>query len=65
VLREVDALASGSLVSIPGGPIKAALGGSFRTEQFAESNIVEPSTNNGIPASQRHVSSTFAELLFL
>ena len=62
VLREVDALASGSLVSIPGGPIKAALGGSFRTEQFAESNIVEPSTNNGIPASQRHVSSTFAEV---
>jgi iron complex outermembrane recepter protein len=62
VLRSFDALATGPLLSVPGGPIKAAIGGSFRTEKFGESDV-ENSTDTPIPAAQRHVSSAYAEVV--
>lgn len=35
LLREADLVADGSLFPIPGGDVKAALGGSYRTEAFS------------------------------
>jgi iron complex outermembrane receptor protein len=61
-LRSFDVLATGSLLPMPGGPIKAAFGGSFRTEKFAESDVVN-SANTPIPAAQRHVSSGYGEIV--
>jgi iron complex outermembrane recepter protein len=60
-LMEVDALANGSLFSIPGGPIKAALGGDFRREQFGEYDETS-GINTGPPTEHRNVSSAFAEI---
>jgi iron complex outermembrane recepter protein len=59
-LLGADALANGSIFSITGGPIKAALGVSFRREQFGEDDI-EAGTNYPIPTEHRNVSSVFGE----
>jgi iron complex outermembrane receptor protein len=59
-LLEADASASGSLFSIPGGPIKAAVGADFRREQFGDDT--SPGINTGSPTEHRNVSSTFVEM---
>jgi hypothetical protein len=59
-LVEASAFASGPLLSLPGGSIKAALGGNFRREQFGSDDFVD-GTNSPIPTEHRNVSSIFGE----
>ena len=60
-LLEASALANGSLFSIPGGPIKAAIGGGFRREQFGADT--SPGINTGSPTEHRNVTSSFVEMV--
>ena len=63
---DVNALAQGSLLSIPGGTVKAAFGASVRTERFA-STVLETApgrtTSSGEPLSRREVSSLYGEIV--
>lgn len=62
---DVDLLATGSLFSLPGGAVKAAIGGSYRHEKFDSStldNINGEVSTFGIPTLKRHVESAYAEL---
>jgi len=63
----VEARLDGTLVQIPGGSVRAALGASYRQERFEQN--VEAATNTGISllsqigTSQRHVTSAYLEFL--
>jgi iron complex outermembrane recepter protein len=61
----VDILANGSLLSLPGGRIKVAVGATFREEKFETDLTVtippgEPSSTD--VSAQRHVTSVYGEL---
>ena len=60
-LSEVDALSSGTIVTLPAGAAKASLGGSYRTETF------ESSEASGVTATstalRRDVASGYGEFL--
>ncbi len=58
-LLEADARVSGALLTLPGGSLKAALGGDWRQEKYATS--VSPF--NEIGALARHVVGAYAEFL--
>ncbi len=61
-----DLLATGSLFSLPGGPVKAAVGTSYRAEQFESTTVQTINAVNysfAVPGLQRHVTSAFAELI--
>ena len=66
-LRSIDLLLNGSILSLPGGPLKAALGSSYRAEKYNTENalsidgsdVSQPPT----PQATRHVRSAFGELL--
>jgi len=60
-VAEVNALLSGTVVSLPGGNLKTALGASFRREAFAENQAVLPAPGIGVTAT-RHVTSVYGEL---
>ena len=60
-LSEVDALSSGSIVTLPAGAAKASLGGSYRTETFESSEASGAKTTS--TALRRDVASGYAELL--
>jgi outer membrane cobalamin receptor len=60
-LSEVDALSSGSIVTLPAGAAKASLGGSYRTETFESSEASGATTTS--TALRRDVASGYAELL--
>jgi iron complex outermembrane recepter protein len=60
-LLEADVSANGSLFSIPGGPIKGAVGADFRREQFGADT--SPGIDTGSPTEHRNVSSAFVEMV--
>jgi outer membrane receptor protein involved in Fe transport len=63
---DFNAISQGSLVTLPGGPLKAALGVSYRRETY-ESTQLETSlgrtTSTGEPESRRQVFSVYAEIV--
>jgi iron complex outermembrane receptor protein len=62
---ETNALATGSLVSLPAGAIKASVGAELRSEQLEQINDQTSSgetSSFGTPPQQRHVASAFGEL---
>src|SRR5260370_24456062 len=63
---DFNAISQGSLVTLPGGPLKAALGVSYRREKY-ESTHLETSlghtTSTGEPESRRQVFSVYAEVV--
>lgn len=64
-LIDADLLATGSVFSLPAGPIKAAVGASYRREKFDTStydDINDAITTYAIPTLRRRVSSAYAEL---
>jgi iron complex outermembrane receptor protein len=63
---DVNALTQGSLLSIPGGTVKTALGASFRTERFASTDVetaLGRITSSGESPSRREVSSLYGEIV--
>jgi iron complex outermembrane receptor protein len=59
-----DLLASGSLFKLPGGPVKAAIGASYRREEFDTftfETLNGGSTPLTSPTLKRHVSSAYGE----
>jgi outer membrane cobalamin receptor len=60
-LSEVDALSSGTIVTLPAGAAKASLGGSYRTETFESSEASGATATS--TALRRDVASGYAELL--
>jgi iron complex outermembrane receptor protein len=62
-LLEANALANGSLFSLPGGPIKAAIGADFKREQFGEDDFSQGTNTTGLSTQHRNVSSAFAEIV--
>jgi outer membrane receptor protein involved in Fe transport len=64
-LLETDALISGSLFSLPAGPVKAAVGTSWRQERFSSTfneTIDGFSSSFAVSPAQRHVGSAFLEI---
>ena len=63
---DFNAISQGSLVMLPGGPLKAALGVTYRRETY-ESTQLETSlgrtTSTGEPESRRQVFSVYAEIV--
>ncbi len=63
---DFNAISQGSLVTLPGGPLKAALGVSYRRETY-ESTQLETSlgrtASSGEPESRRQVFSVYAEIV--
>lgn len=66
-LRMLDATFDGEVASIPGGPIKLAIGADHRQQIFETSQTAEYSTTAATPASSeelsRTVNSLFSELV--
>jgi iron complex outermembrane recepter protein len=63
---DFSAITQGSLVTLPGGPLKAALGVSYRRERY-ESTDLETSlgqtASTGQPESKRQVFSVYGEIV--
>jgi iron complex outermembrane receptor protein len=66
----VDVLMDGSIVSLPAGRVKMALGASFREEGFDSQSYtvttIGATATNGstiVPSERRHVKSAYGELL--
>jgi len=63
---DFSAITQGSILRLPGGPLKAALGVSYRREQY-ESTDLETSlgqtTSTGQPESRRQVFSVYGEIV--
>jgi outer membrane receptor protein involved in Fe transport len=57
----LDANLDGTLASIPGGPVRYAIGAQHRTESFGNTDLI-PATENGSFYSRRHVDAGYAEL---
>jgi len=65
-ILDVNAMTQGSLVSIPGGPVKAAFGASARTERYNSTDLdtVAGRTNSsGESPSRREVLSLYGEIV--
>jgi len=63
---DANAMTQGSLASIPGGPVKAAFGASFRTERYDSTDVETASgrtASSGEPSSRREVSSIYGEIV--
>lgn len=63
---DANAITQGSLASIPGGPVKAAFGASFRTERYDSTDVEIASgrtTSSGEPSSRREVLSIYGEIV--
>jgi len=63
---DANAMTQGSLASIPGGPVKAAFGASFRTERYDSTEVEIASgrtITSGEPASRREVLSIYGEIV--
>jgi outer membrane receptor protein involved in Fe transport len=61
---DVDAITQGTLVTLPGGPLKGAAGMSYRVETYGSTVIQTSSgqaTSTGEPSSKRQVFSAYAE----
>src|SRR5690606_3281674 len=56
-LWSMNLAADGSLMSIPGGDVRLALGGQFRNERFVERNLSYPAR------LERDITAAYAELL--
>ncbi|MBU3077506.1 TonB-dependent receptor domain-containing protein [Sphingomonas quercus] len=65
-LRELQAKADGTLFTMPGGPVKIAIGSSFRQEQAVQLQVAGPKGANEIVARDDDISRTviagFAEV---
>jgi len=57
--ESAELIADGTLFALPGGPVKAAFGGSYQNERFTEFYVEQPSGSVGYA---RHLFSEFAEL---
>jgi outer membrane receptor protein involved in Fe transport len=65
-LVDVDAIAQGSLLTLPGGPLRAALGVSYRREQYEFTDLVttlDQTASTGEPTSKRQVFSVYGEFV--
>jgi iron complex outermembrane recepter protein len=66
-LSSIDLLLNGSLLSLPGGALKTALGGSYRAEKYTTTDTYSVDGSNvpelPVPQAMRHVRSAFGELL--
>jgi iron complex outermembrane recepter protein len=65
-ILDVNAMTQGSLVSIPGGPVKAALGASARTESYDSidvETVAGRATSSGESPSKREVLSLYGEIV--
>ncbi len=64
---DVNAMTTGTLVSIPGGEVKAAFGASSRTEEFNSTDLEtapgQTATSSGEPDSRREVWSLYGEIV--
>jgi outer membrane receptor protein involved in Fe transport len=63
---DFNAITQGSLVTLPGGPLKAALGVSYRMEKFESTDLETSSgqtTSTGEPESSRQVYSLYGEVV--
>jgi iron complex outermembrane receptor protein len=63
---DINALTQGSLLTLPGGPLKAALGVSYRMEKFGSTDLETArgqSTSIGEPESRRQVYSVYGEVV--
>ena len=68
-LLEVDAIANGSVIQLPAGPVKAAIGTSFRDDmfgqkfiEFSNGKLASATTTGEVSSASRNLSSAFAEL---
>jgi outer membrane receptor protein involved in Fe transport len=65
-ILDFNAITQGSIAALPGGPVKAALGVSYRREKY-ESTRLETSlgqtTSTGQPESTRQVVSVYGEIV--
>lgn len=55
-----DVKASGTVLNLPGGDLKIALGGHYRTEEFKNFNVINETTSR---AADRKVYAVFGEVL--
>lgn len=55
-----DAVLSGTVLELPGGPLKLALGGQYREEGFASTNLITDTVSR---EAQRDVLAAFGEVL--
>ncbi|MGC1520146.1 MAG: TonB-dependent receptor [Steroidobacteraceae bacterium] len=65
-ILDVNAMTQGSLLAIPGGPVKAALGVSARAERYDSidlETIAGRSASSGEPPSRREVLSAYGEIV--
>jgi iron complex outermembrane recepter protein len=63
---DLSATTQGSIVMLPGGPLKAALGASYRVEKYASTdleNSLGQITSTGQPESKRQVFSVYGEIV--
>ncbi len=65
-ILDVNAIAQGSVVSIPGGEVKAAFGASSRIERYKSTDLETAlgiTTSLGQPSSKREVLSLYSEII--
>jgi outer membrane receptor protein involved in Fe transport len=63
---DFNAITQGSLVTLPGGPLKAALGVSYRREKYESTRLettLGQTISTGEPESRRQVFSVYAEVV--
>jgi iron complex outermembrane receptor protein len=63
---DFNAITQGSLVTLPGGPLKAALGVSYRRETYESTQLqtsLGQTTSTGQPESRRQVFSVYGEIV--
>ena len=63
---DFNAISQGSLVTLPGGPVKAALGVSYRRETYESTQLqssLGQTTSTGQPESRRQVFSVYVEIV--
>jgi iron complex outermembrane receptor protein len=63
---DVNAIAQGPLLAIPGGLVKAAFGASSRTERFESTDLdttLGQTNSSGEPSSRREVLSIYGEIV--